>query len=224
MVHSRIVEIDGRKSILEFGHEGVLYKSSFIMYDKQTDSKWNHSTGLAMMGPLAGTRLDLQPSRVVRWKTWKEAHPDTRVLAREGRWGFMGTYIADKQPAELGLSVGQGPHAKLFPFDVLLKHEVVNDVITPHEVVVTINPSTKEALAFSRKVGKQTLTFRPHRSEDNGRPLMRDQETGTLWNTSTGRAIKGSLQGTELTPLISVPWLKERWRQIYRGGTVYSGS
>jgi hypothetical protein len=67
-VHSRILDIDGRMTNLDFGHEGVLYRQSFIMYDKQIDSKWNHSTGLAMSGKLAGRELRILPSRVMRWK------------------------------------------------------------------------------------------------------------------------------------------------------------
>lgn len=193
------------------------------MYDKKTDSKWNHSTGLAMMGPLAGMELKILPSRVVHWKTWRKIHPNTKVLAQEGRWGFMGTYVGGRQPSALGLSVGQGPKAKLFPFDVLLKEEVVNETVGPHQIVVVMDPSTREAFAFSRKVNARVLTFKPTESRSKGTPLMRDQETGSVWDRLSGQAIEGPLKRAEALPLISVPWLKERWRQIYQDGTVYRG-
>ena len=223
-MHSRIVEIDGKKTTLDFGHEGVLYRQSFIMYDKKTDSKWNHSTGLAMAGRLAGMELKFLPSRTVHWKTWKEIHPNTKVLAKEGRWGFMGTYVGSQRPSDLGISVGQGPEAKLFPFDALLKEEVVNDTVKPHPTVVVINPSTNEAFAFSRKVNGRVLTFKPIKARNKGVPLMRDRETGSVWHRMSGRAIEGPLKGAEVLSLISVPWLIERWRQIYPNGTVYRGS
>ena len=193
------------------------------MYDKQTDSKWIHSTGLAMAGKLAGTELKILPSRVVRWKTWREVHPNTKVLAREGRWGFMGAYIAGSQPSVLGLSVGQGPRAKLYPFDVLLKEQIVNDVVAPYQVTVVMDPANNQAMAFSRKVDDRVLTFTPLKARDKEARLMRDRETGSIWNRMSGRAIEGPLKGTELLPLISVPWLKERWGQIYEGGIVYGG-
>ena len=223
-MHSRIVKIDGKKTTLGFGHEGVLYKQSFVMYDKQTNSKWNHSTGLAMMGPLAGMHLKILPSRIVHWKTWKKIHPNTKVLARKGRRGFMGTYVGNSQPSGLGLSVGQGPKAKLFPFDILLKEEVVNEMVGPHQIVVVMDPSTREALAFSRKVNARVLTFKPIKGRSKGAPLMRDQETGSVWNRLSGQAIEGPLKGAGVLPLISVPWLIERWRQIYQTGPVYRGS
>ncbi len=224
MVHSRIIKRKDEKVTLEFGHEGVLYKKSFIMYDKQTDSKWNHSTGLAMAGKLAGTVLKILPSRMMRWKSWKQIYPKTKVLAREGRGGFMGTYVADRYASELGLSVGQGPTAKLYPFDILLEKPVVNDVVGPYSILVVMDPVNKQAMAFSRKVSDRVLTFKPIKAVDNATPLMSDQETGSVWNRLSGRAIEGPLKGAEVLPMISVPWLKERWRHIHEKGAEYQGS
>lgn len=221
MVHSRIIELNGRKTTLEFGHEGVLYRQSFVMYDRQTDSKWNHSTGLAMAGNLAGRQLEILPSWVVRWERWKTMHPQTQVLAREGRGGFMGTFVADRHFSEFGLSVGQGPQAKLYPYDLLLKEEIVNDFVPPHPVVVVIDPTHKEAMAFSRKVGDETLTFKPVKNKQAASRLMRDQETGTVWDRFSGKAIEGPFKGQSILPLIAVPWLKERWRQIYNNGIIH---
>lgn len=223
-MHSRFVEVDGEKKTLEFGHEGVLYRQSFVMYDTLTDSKWNHSTGLAMAGKLAGTQLEIQPSWVVRWEKWKTMHPNTKVLARAGRGGFMGTYVADEQYSAFGLSVGQGPQAKLYPYDLLLKEEIVNDLVTPHAVVVVIDPAHKQAMAFSRTVGDKTLVFTPAKAKEAGKSLMRDEATGTLWDRFSGKAIEGPLKGNSILPLISVPWLQERWRQIYQEGIIYQGS
>lgn len=220
-MHNRNLTIDGKRTTLEFGHEGVLYRQSFIMYDKQTDTKWNHSTGLAMSGKLTGMRLEILPSWVVRWAQWKAMQPATKVLAREGRGGFMGTYVADRNFAEFGLSVGQGPQAKLYPFDRLLKHEIVNDTVTPHALVVVFNPAHKEAMAFSRKVDDKTLTFELAKDGSPVGLAMRDRETGSTWDRLSGKASAGKLKGKSLLPLIGVPWLKERWRQIYPQGIVY---
>jgi len=220
-VHNRNLDIAGKKTTLEFGHEGVLYRQSFIMYDKQTDTKWNHSTGLAMAGKLTGMRLEILPSWVVRWSQWKAMQPPTKVLAREGRGGFMGTYLADRNIAEFGLSVGQGPRAKLYPYGLLLKREVVNDRVAPHDLVIVFDARYKEAMAFDRRVDKTPLTFESLTGSATDRPLMRDRETQSRWERLSGKAIDGKLKGKLLLPLISVPWLKERWQQIYPDGIVY---
>ncbi len=70
-------------------------------------------------------------------------------VGREGRGGFMGTYVADRYASELGLSVGQGPTAKLYPFDILLEKPVVNDVVGPYPILVVMDPVNKQAMAFS---------------------------------------------------------------------------
>lgn len=222
-MHNRIIDFAGKKIRLDFGHEGVLYRQSFIMYDKQTGTKWNHSTGLAMAGELTGMRLEILPSWVVRWARWKKMHPNTKVLAREGSGGFMGTYVADRSYTEFGLSVGQGPQAKFYPYDMLSKHEVVNDFVTPHAVVVGFDPAHKESMAFDRKARGRLLTFEPVKARSSGILQMRDRETGSLWERLSGKAIDGKLKGEWIQPLISIPWLKERWRQIYPHGIVYRG-
>lgn len=135
----------------------------------------------------------------------------------------MGTYVADEQYSSFGLSVGQGPQAKLYPYNLLLKKEIVNDVVPPHPVVVVIDSVHKQAMAFSRKIGDQNLLFVPARAKTPGTPLMRDEATGTSWDRFSGEAIEGPLRGKSLLPLISVPWLRDRWRQIYKEGTIYQG-
>lgn len=220
-MHNRNLDIAGKKTTFEFGHEGVLYRQSFIMYDKQTDTKWNHSTGLAMAGKLTGMRLEILPSWVVRWSQWKAMQPVTKVLAREGRGGSMGTYVADRNFADFGLSVGQGPQAKLYPYDLLFKREVVNDTVSPVAVAVVFDPAAKEAMAFARKLDHQILTFDAAKTNDSRAAGMRDRETGSLWDRLSGQALDGKLKGKVLLPTIAVPWLKERWRQIYPEGIVY---
>ena len=221
MVHSRYLEVNGKNTTLEFGHEGMLYRQSFIMYDKQTDTKWNHSTGLAMSGKLIGRVLDFLPSRVMRWASWRALYPKTQVLAREGRFDFMGTYVADDHYGALGLSVGLGPQAKLFPFNALSKQPVVNDRVSPQDIVVTFDRENKQAAAFDRKIDARVLTFHAAKETRDNMPLMRDQETGSLWEAMSGRAVGGKLKGREILPVITVPWAIERWRQIYNKGIVY---
>ncbi len=76
-------------------------------------------------------------------------------------------------------------------------------------------------MAFSRRVSVRVLTFKPIKARDDATPLMGDQETGSVWNRLSGRAIEGPLKGAEVLPMISVPWLMERWRHIHENGTEY---
>ena len=220
-MHSRTLEIDGEKRVLEFGHEGVLYKSAFVMYDKYTNSKWNHATGQALAGPLAGRRLDILPARLVRWSEWKREHPSGRVLLGTRREGFMGRFDGRSQPGEIGISTGRGPRSTLYPYDVLLERGVVNDTVLRRPVVVTMDPETRETSVFSRRLQDRTLTFRPLESEDDSGATMRDDQTGSLWDRSTGEALEGPLEGRRLEREIAVTWRIDRWRDIYPEGERY---
>ena len=69
--------------VLDFGTSGMLYQSSMVMYDRQTQSLWTHFDGLAVIGELIGTQLDFWPMAIVSWAAWRDAHPDGMVLTTE---------------------------------------------------------------------------------------------------------------------------------------------
>ncbi|WP_419920829.1 DUF3179 domain-containing (seleno)protein [Candidatus Poriferisodalis sp.] len=69
---------DGR--VLTFQTSGLLMDSNKIMIDNETESLWNHLSGTAFAGPLAGTRLEQFPVATVRWGDWIGDHPDSATL------------------------------------------------------------------------------------------------------------------------------------------------
>ena len=69
--------------VLDFGTSGMLYQSSMVMYDRQTQSLWTHFDGLAVIGELIGTQLDFWPMAIVSWAAWRDAHPEGMVLTTE---------------------------------------------------------------------------------------------------------------------------------------------
>lgn len=68
-----------RGETLSFGHAGIFFENSFVMYDRKTDSLWIHVTGRTVWGPLKGEQLPFVPSTVTTWQQWKGAHPQTVV-------------------------------------------------------------------------------------------------------------------------------------------------
>lgn len=191
------------------------------MYDHKTNSKWLHANGKALAGPLAGSRLKILPSQLVKWKNWKEQNPSSNILLGEKRHGFMGEYKGGQETGEIGISIGRGPESKLYPFRVLKQNTIVNDTLLGRQLVVTFNPETGEANAFSRQIDNQTLQFSATDRNDHGVPMMKDKKTGTVWNRLTGEAIEGPLQGKQLNREVVVSWRIDRWKQIYEKGQIY---
>jgi peroxiredoxin len=68
---------------VEFGVSGKLHNSDLVMYDRTSNSYWEQVTGLAIIGPMTGTRLQMIPADVLTWGEWKLAHPDTEVLSKD---------------------------------------------------------------------------------------------------------------------------------------------
>jgi hypothetical protein len=74
---------------------GLLSRSNKLMYDLTTGSAIDTFTGRALSGQLAADGVVLDQVSVVAatWGDWKEAHPDTRIVAEDG--GIGRTYVDD---------------------------------------------------------------------------------------------------------------------------------
>jgi hypothetical protein len=74
---------------------GLLSRSNKLMYDLITGSAIDTFTGEALTGQLAEEGATLEQVSVVAstWGDWKDAHPDTRILAEDG--GIGRTYVDD---------------------------------------------------------------------------------------------------------------------------------
>lgn len=74
--------IEGKRAT--FGTSGRLYRSDLVMYDRLTGSFWSQIEGRPIVGPLVGRfeRLKQIPAELTRWGVWKQAYPQTLVLAR----------------------------------------------------------------------------------------------------------------------------------------------
>lgn len=208
--------------VLSFGHAGILYKNSFVMYDRKTESLWVHVTGKAKTGPLAGQKLNFMPSTMATWEEWKQAYPHTLVLPGHRRGGFMGTYRGKYLNWGLGLAVNIGFEAKLYPFRRLKKSQVVNDMFRGTELVIAFYPSTSTATAWKRRLGERLLTFAAADQTDAfGHFLLQDNETGSLWSGMTGQSVLGPLKGQQLEQLAHHPLLNKRFHGFYPGAKVF---
>jgi hypothetical protein len=205
--------VDGET--LSFGHAGILYENSFVMYDRKTESLWVHVTGRAEWGLMKGKRLEFFPSTVTTWERWRAAHPNTLVLPGYRRGGFMGTYEGLTRPNDLGLAVVVRFRGKLYPFSALEHAPVVNDRFEDTPVVVYWSKADGTAVAWRRVIRGRELTF-----EVSGAGL-RDRETGSRWSWLRGEAVAGPLRGARLDAISHNPILVERFRAFYPDGPIH---
>ncbi len=67
----------------QLGTSGFLYRSNKVMYDADTQSLWNTTRGVPVVGPLVDKGIALERSFVVTttWGEWRRRHPQTQVLS-----------------------------------------------------------------------------------------------------------------------------------------------
>ena len=195
--------IGGR--VLTLGHEGVLYRKSFVMYDRDTDSIWVHTTGTCVKGAMRGSQLEFLPSVVTSWGHWKRRHPATKVLDGDKDPGRAGTFALDRNPSHFGISVGQGDRAVLVRVDDLSAAHVVNERLGSTPIVIFFDPVGRFAKAWVR--GERSFRF------DHGEKVVVD-EKGQAWDLVRGRRVGGEA-AKQLKPLPATVWRIDRWRGFY---------
>jgi hypothetical protein len=177
--------LDGR--VLDFGTTGRLRHSDLVMYDRQTESWWQQATGEAIVGELAGRRLDFIPAPLISWKQFKRTYPEAPVLSRDtgyrrdyGRnpyvryddrggspWpSFFRRQTDGGLPAmERVVSVLVDGRAAAYSFEHLADVGVVNDRVADQPLAIFWAPGTASALddgqiADGRDVGSTNVVLR----------------------------------------------------------------
>lgn len=205
IVYSRRID----ETVFSFGHEGVLYRRSFVMYDKQTDSLWIHTTGECVKGPSKGKVLSFLPSTVTTWKRWKAQYPKTLVLTGRKAGGFMGRFGLKDDPSKYGISVGQGPTPSLVPFEALKKQGVMTIEHEGAKVAVFWDEQGGTARAFG--CAGHVFTYADGKITD---------ASARVWDPSRGTTTDSAGKVLRLEQVPGTIWLIERWTSFHPKGAV----
>jgi hypothetical protein len=105
-----------------------------------------------------------------------------------------------------GVLVEIGADVRFYPYNVLVWHEIVNNVVGGTPVAVTFCPLCGSALVFDRRVDGETLEFGVSGLLHESNLVMYDRRTESVWSQARGMAIAGEYTGTELD-LVSAQFL-----------------
>jgi hypothetical protein len=117
------------------------------------------------------------------------------------------------------LSVSLGSEAHAYPIRTMGYHHIVNDTVGNAPIAVTYCTLCHTGMVWSRVVGGRVLVFRLA-GINNGNALMRDEQTGSIWQQSTGQAIFGALKGSQLALVHSDELTFGLWHKEQPGGLV----
>jgi hypothetical protein len=217
-----------------YGVSGKLIMNGLVLYDRETDTHWAQLPGIAVSGPLEGTRLEYLPSWQTTWAEWRTRHPETGAVDKgtnssSDRYGTyyassgvgpMGETVEDDRLAAKDLVIGIDWNGEqiAYPFSQLKVTPVVNDSVSGTPVVIVFYADTETGLVFEREVEGETLTF----ELGSGDILtLDDAETGSTWDGWEGIATAGPLEGQSLERVRSTYSFWFTWKDWYPGTRVF---
>jgi hypothetical protein len=107
--------------------------------------------------------------------------------------------------------VRRNGEVKAYPLQILIWHEIVNDVVGGEPITVTYCPLCNTTLAFERRFEGEVLDFGTTGRLRFADLIMYDRQTETWWQQATGEAIVGEHAGERLE---FVPSPVMRWRDV----------
>ena len=93
--------------------------------------------------------------------------------------------------------------ARIYPVQILMWHEIVNDTIAGVPIAVTYCPLCNSAVSYQREINGVETTFGTSGRLFASALVMYDRATESLWTHFDGRAVVGVLAGEALDPVPS---------------------
>ena len=208
-------ELDGRK--LTFVVSGKLWGRSLVMADKETGSEWSHILGQSMAGPLKGKSLEIIPSAMTNWESWKLRHPQTSVVVIERTARTFSTEMLNK-PREFGIGLVENGKSRFWRFDQLQTQPLVNDELSGVPLVVYYDMASRTPLVWKRNIeidkvgGKKSRVDLTFASSAQG---VQDSQTESTWDLESGVAIEGALIGTQLEAASAIMSFTASWKRFH---------
>ncbi len=92
-----------------------------------------------------------------------------------------------------------GDKSRIFPLQILMWHEIINDELDSLPITVTFCPLCNTGIVFNRKFSGKTLNFGTTGRLRNSNLIMYDRQTESWWQQATGEAVIGAFSGESLT-------------------------
>lgn len=151
-----------------------------------------------------GFRTDLSKASIQLSELTPGGPPRDGIPAlTEPRFESVGSASAWLDGAEPVLVVRHAGQARVYPFQILVWHELVNDRIGGLPVLASFCPLCNAAVAFDRRVDGGVAEFGVSGLLRHSDMVMFDRETDSLWQQLTGEAIVGAHVGQRLRVIAS---------------------
>jgi hypothetical protein len=201
--------------------------------DSATKSWWQQATGVAITGPLKGTRLAEIPSAQMRLGDWQTLYPGSFTLQPDPNYkrkydslkGYdEGTIDGSLEKRDSGswkfkswvIGVSKGGHNKAYDWNQLVKQRVIADTLGGDRLLLTLEPNDKTFYVFALP---DSLDLR----YDKPTGLLRSPREGignSVWQMD-GLCIEGPQKGQRLGTVQAYQEFWHSWRSFHPGTMSY---
>ncbi len=130
-----------------------------------------------------------------------------------------GKWLGEEDP---GIMVSIGETNRFYPFQILVWHEIVNDLFDGKRVLVTYCPLCLSGIVFDPIVQGERVEFGTSGKLWNSNLVMYDRKTDSYWSQVLGESIVGEMAGTKLPVLPSDQIRFGEFAKLFPQGEVLS--
>ncbi|UCB47153.1 MAG: DUF3179 domain-containing protein [Spirochaetota bacterium] len=201
----------------------LIISGAFFLTYQNIEASGSNQEQLMAMGPEIkltedGTKYLVHPSKI------KSGGPPKDGIPSIDNPKFVSVEEADEWIAdnELVLAIKYKGFKRVYPFQILVWHEIVNETIAGDPLLITYCPLCGSGIAFERKINGKEVEFGTSGKLYNSNLVMYDRKTDTYWTQIDGRAIVGELTGMELkaVSIDTVVW--HDWKKVHPDSEVLS--
>jgi len=201
--------------------------------DETTKSWWQQATGIAIAGPLKGSRLEELPSHQASLASWMRQHPNSTILQPDSNYkedyhdlvdfdkGTIKGHLEKRDSASWKMKswvvgIKTNGFEKVYDWNDLLKNDIIEDTVGRQPVLLVLENDTSSFHAFSRLLQGQTLSF----TLDKTLSHLTDTNTHSIWNLN-GYCISGPFKDNQLETLAAYQEFWHSWKQFHPNTTQY---
>ncbi len=145
------------------------------------------------------------------WATWRTEHPGTLALDEDDF-----AFFRERPHDNFVIGIVLGEHARAYRFRDAARARVINDMVGPFPVLIYTDPVSRRVQTLLRQVRDRVLTFALERE------LVKDAQTGSIWDPVRGISTSGPLRGQVLRLIPHTSSFDWAWRDFHPSTTFYA--
>lgn len=192
--------------------------------DTRTKSWWQQATGVAITGPLKGTRLAEIPSAQMSLGEWQALHPGSLTLQPDpnfkARYDSLkgydeGVIKGSLERRDSGswkfkswvIGINMHGQSRAYDWNRLVNSRIIQDTIGHSPLLLTIHPDNKTFYALTHP---DSLHFH----YDSLTHLLKDENTQSTWQVD-GECTEGPLKGQRLVAVQAYQEFWHSWKTFH---------